>query len=207
MTYLAISDRSIFNPLPSSFHRKGSSRERKTFSCSKVLLKSPLCFGLAECIFLFCHISYQSLINVFYKILLKVFTLLPLLDVNGTINFCFAKASKRPCICLQFIKYSCLGWLHKPLFFNSPCPKLSTILLSVYFLSSLFLADWMERNRKKCSTGQQMLILGTTHMVLGNQPLLTLLEQRGWTRWPSEIPSNLDHSLILFDSCILTAVS
>ena len=32
-------------------------------------------------------------------------------------------------------------------------------------------------------------------MVLGNCLWVTLLEQGGWTRWPPELPSHLDHSV------------
>lgn len=34
-------------------------------------------------------------------------------------------------------------------------------------------------------------------MVLGNLPLLSALEQGGWTRQPQEVPSHLNNSVIL----------
>ena len=35
-------------------------------------------------------------------------------------------------------------------------------------------------------------------MVLGNWLSMTLLEQGGWSRWPSEVPSNINYSVILW---------
>ena len=66
-----------------------------------------------------------------------------------------------------------------------------------HFFTVRVTGHWHKLRKKVVESLSLEILKKCLSMVLGNWLQVALLEQGVWTRWPPEVPSNLNHSVIL----------
>lgn len=69
-----------------------------------------------------------------------------------------------------------------------------------FFFAMIMNKNWHRLPRKGAESPSVQILKGQKEVVLGNYLRVTLLEKGGGIRWLQEVPHNLSHSLILYQS-------